>query len=416
MRERVARVVAWSLVPAYVVTWVWQLLLEGSAYGSDGLGDSLLAVGFGAAVVVAAVLMARRPDHVVTWLLAFVAIVITVGPPLETYAEARIRTVGAPDGLATVGLWLNGWYWLPALAVVLVLVPLVFPDGRWPDPRWRWFGWTVVALWGVIAVSGMVAGTIETQERPYRDLSALPAVFTCEPDEVDPSVSWCESTWDNPVGIGTLDPEEGPTAVLVAPALLLGLGGAITSIVVRFRRSRGVERQQMKWLLWATALLPLPIVFESVPVVGDLGLPIALAAVPTAIGVAILRYRLWDIDRVVSRTVTYAVVTALLAGTYVGLVLALQALAGPADASDLVVAGSTLVVAALFRPVRDGVQRVVDRRFDRARFDHDRILGDFAARLRDQVDRDAVERDLRGTLQRAFAPAGVSLWLPTRSP
>lgn len=411
MRERVGRAIAWSLVPAYVAASVWQMLLEGSAYGSDGLGDSLLAVGFGAVVVVAAVLVGRRPDHVVTWLLTFVAIVITIGPPLETYAEARIRTVGVPDGLAMVGLWLNGWYWLPALGAILVFVPLVFPDGRWPGPRWRWFGWLVVVLWGLIGCSGMLAGTLETQERPYTDPSSLPAVFTCVLDEADPTVTWCETRWDNPVGVGALDSESGPAGMLLAPALLLGLGGAITSIVVRFRRSRGVERQQMKWLLWATTLLPLPVVLESVPVAGDLSLPVALAAVPTAIGVAILRYRLWDIDRVVSRTVTYAVVTALLAGTYVGLVLVLQSVAGPADASDLVVAVSTLAVAALFRPVRDQVQRAVDRRFHRARFDHDRILADFTGRLRDDVDLGSLSVDLRAVVASAVAPSTTSLWL-----
>lgn len=411
MRERVARVVAWSLVPAYVAAWLWQLALEGSAYGSDGLGDSLLAVGFGAVAVVAAVLLARRPDHVVTWLLAFVALVITVGPPLETYAEAQVRTAGAPDGLAMFGLWLNGWYWLPALAAILVFVPLVFPDGRWPGPRWRWFGRLVIALWGSIAVLGMLAGTLETQSRPYDDPSSLPPVFTCEPDEADPTRTWCETRWDNPIGVGGLDVESGPAGLLLGPALLLGLGGAITSIVVRFRRSQGVERQQMKWLLWATTLLPLPVVSESVPVVGDLALPVALAAVPVAIAVAILRYRLWDIDRVVSRTVTYAVVTALLAGTYVGLVLALQSFAGPADASDLVVAVSTLAVAALFRPVRDRVQRAVDRRFHRARFDHDRILQDFAVRLRDDVELASLSTDLRTVVQAAVTPSTASVWL-----
>ncbi len=120
---------------------------------------------------------------------------------------------------------------------------------------------------------------------------------------------------------------------------------------------------------------------------------------------------MWDIDRVVSRTVTYAVVTALLAATYAILVLALQAVTGPADASDAVVAASTLVAAALFRPVRDRVQRVVDRRFDRSRFDHGRILDDFAGRLRDEVDLDVVAADLRSTVGAALAPATNRVWI-----
>lgn len=416
MRARIAMVLSWVLVPAYVVTWVWQVLLEASAYRSEGIDDELLALGLGGVVVVTTVMLRRRPDHPLTWLFAWVAVVVSLGPPLETYAEATIRTTGRPDALAWLGLWLNSWYWLPMLATLLVFVPLLFPDGRWPSPRWRWVGWTVVVLWGLITLEGMVAGQLQTQGREYADPDTLPAAFTCGPDEDDPSVVLCGSTWDNPLGLTGATSGSAFTEVLLLPAMVIGVAGGVTSVVVRFRRSRGVERQQMKWLVFATGFLPVPVVTEGIPVVGEVSLPLALAALPASIAVAVLRYRLWDIDRVVSRTVTYAVVTLVLAGTYAGLVLGMQAILGPEDASDLVVAGSTLVAAALFRPVRDRVQRLVDRRFDRARFDHDRILDGFAVRLRDEVDRDAVVDDLRGTVHQALAPSAVSLWLPTRSP
>ena len=412
MRARIATGLAWVLVPAYVATWVWQLVLERSAYASEGLGDELLAFGLGGVVVVAAVLLRRRPDHPLTWLLTWVALIVTVGPPLESYAEATIRTTGRPDALAWLGLWLNSWYWLPMLASLLVFVPLLFPDGRWPSRRWRWVGWTVVALWTVITLAGMLAGRLETQGREYPDPSSLPATFTCGPDEEDPTLVLCDTAWDSPVGITGASAESAFTELLLVPALLLGVGSGVASVVVRFRRSRGVERQQMKWLLLASSLLPVPIVTEGLPVVGDISLPLALAAVPTSIAIAVLRYRLWDIDRVVSRTVTYAVVTLLLAGTYAGLVLAMQAVTGPDDASDLVVAVSTLVAAALFRPVRDRVQRLVDRRFDRARFDHDRILDDFAGHLRDEVDPQRVASDLHQVVTGALAPTAASLWVP----
>ena len=201
-------------------------------------------------------------------------------------------------------------------------------------------------------------------------------------------------------------------------------------VVRRFRASNGLRRQQFRWL--ARAALVAPTLFGiglSMSALWDvegvtdwtdsiilaafiLGLP-ALAA---GIGVAVLKYRLWDVDRVVSRTVTYAVVTALLAATYATLVLALQAVTGPADASDAVVAASTLVAAALFRPVRDRVQRMVDRRFDRSRFDHGRILDAFAGRLRDEVDLDVVAADLRSTVGAALAPATNRVWIRQGGP
>lgn len=410
----VARVLGWLLVPGYVASSVWQSALEGSAYFADGLGDQLLFVGFGGVVVVAAILLTRRPDHPITWLLTFVAAVITLGPPLETYAEASIRTTGSANALATFGLWLNAWYWLPAIGAILVFVPLLFPDGRWPSRRWRWVGWPLVAAWGGIVVVGMLSAQVATQGREYPDWEQLPGVFTCAYDEEEPSpLPSCEVIIDNPIGVPGADPEEGIGGLLLLPAMLLGLPAGAVAVVVRFRRSRAIERQQMKAFVWSTATLPLPMVFESVPVIGELALPLALVAVPTAIAVSILRYRLYDIDRLVSRTLAYAAVTAILAGVYVGLVLGAQGLLG-SEGSDLRVAGATLVVAALFRPVRSRVQHVVDRRFNRARYDAEAVVARFGGDLRDQTDGPAIMADLQSAVAAAVHPRLVGVWMPLR--
>jgi hypothetical protein len=363
-----AKVLSWVLIPIFLTAVILgTILTSNSPYYSEGLGDRVLLIGFAAIVVIAVLMLARRPDHPLTWVLAFVAVTTSLGPALETYAEARLRTHGSADPLAFLGLWLNSWYWLPMLVAVLVFIPLLFPDGHWPSPRWRWIGRLLVALAAAVTLAGMLAGRLEGQGRVYADRDVLPTAFVCAPDDEDPTRVLCAPTVANIVGIPGFEGAESSFvwAFLLPPLFLGGLATAAVAVVVRFRRSRGLERQQHKWLLFAATLLPLPILLESVPVVGPLTLPIALAAVPAAIAVAILRYRLYDIDRIVSRTVTYALLTAVLAGIYAGLVLGIQRLVGPDDAPDLVVAGATLVVAGLFRPVRSRIQALVDRRFNR---------------------------------------------------
>jgi hypothetical protein len=414
MIDRVARVLSWILIPMFLTTSVLAAVLESnSPYYSEGLGDAVLAIGFGAIVVIAVLLLARRPDHPLTWILAFVAITTSLGPALETYAESRLRTRGSADALAVLGLWLNSWYWLPMLVAVLVFVPLLFPDGRWPSPRWRWVGRLLVGLAIAVTVAGMLAGRLEGQGRVYADPEALPAAFVCARDDENPTRVLCAPQAANALGIPGFEGAESSFvwAILLPPLFLGGLATALLAVVVRFRRSRGLERQQHKWLLFAAALLPLPILLEPVPIVGPLTLPIALAAVPTAIAIAILRYRLYDIDRIVSRTVTYALLTAVLAGIYAGFVLGIQRVVGPEDAPDLVVAGATLVVAGLFRPVRSRIQTMVDRRFNRARVDAEAVTARFGASVRDDVDLDAVRRNLGTAVAETLQPATMGLWL-----
>jgi hypothetical protein len=210
-------------------------------------------------------------------------------------------------------------------------------------------------------------------------------------------------------------------AAASAAILVAGLVVAAASLVVRFRRARGMERQQLRWLALAAAVgaASLLVAVAAGLLGGSLGVVlvaagISVALLPLATGAAILRYRLYDLDRIVSRTVAYGLLTLLLGGGYTGVVLGLGQLLG--RDSSLVVAGATLAVAAAFRPVRRRIQQVVDRRFDRRRYDAARTITAFSARLREELDLDALTAELLAVVQQTMQPTQASLWLQTRGP
>ena len=220
----------------------------------------------------------------------------------------------------------------------------------------------------------------------------------------------------NPIGLA------GPAgdlfkAIAVAGGVLIAAAGlaAIVSLAFRYRRAGTTERAQLKWLVYAAAVIvvamlaQIPIASSNLQNAISIG---AVALVPVAIGIAVLRYRLYDIDRVISRTVGYAIVTGLLVGIYAGLVLLATQVLG--IHASVAVAAATLAAAALFSPVRRRVQRAVDRRFNRARYDADQTVAVFAARLKDAVDLDAVRDDLASVVHQALEPAHVSLWISQR--
>ena len=268
---------------------------------------------------------------------------------------------------------------------MLPLIVLLFPDGRLPSRRWRWLVACVLAL-AVYAVAaneiGIVAGLLGHRLRISSDGTAVIA------------------------------------APLSTSATLAGFAGvavlcvaAIVRQVLAWRHAGTDRRQQIKWLLSGVVVF-LVIGIPSLGISSDIweaGIAIGFSALPLAIGVGILRYRLYDIDRIVSRTVSYGIVTALLAGAYAGLVL--LATRELRFSSEVAVAVSTLAAAAAFNPVRRRVQHAVDRRFNRARYNADLIVAEFAARLQDAVDFDAVQTDLAGTVQRALEPEHLSVWM-----
>jgi hypothetical protein len=288
-----------------------------------------------------------------------------------------------PGGPA--GEWVILWSWIVDFAV-LTVVFFLFPDGRMPSRRWRPWLWV------------LAAGTA----------LALPG------QALSPDLGSEFSSGTNPLAVEAL-----PTDLMLNAGLtllLVTLGAAVVSLVVRFHRGGYVERQQLKWIATAaTLMLTVGVVaiflwYDTVLV--RIAFALALVSLPVAVGVAILRHRLYDIDVVIRRTVVYGAVTATLAAAYLGSVLLLQLALSPlTEDSGLAIAGSTLAVAALFRPARARIQSAVDRHFYRSRYDAARTLEGFGTRLRNEVDLDALGGELRAVVAETMQPAHVSLWL-----
>jgi hypothetical protein len=386
-----ARVAGWLIVPLYVAGMCTSYLLERSAGipGGHPMENVVLWVGFGAFAVVGALLVARRPTNLIGWIMATIALIVALFPAGDSYAGYVMVTRGHPDALAILGAWVQSWYWLLLLALTFVYLPLLFPDGRLPSRRWL----PLAVVPGIAALATVVLGALTD---------------TLSGQNVDYRI-------DNPIGIDGLEPvEELPVFGLLNVLLGVGIVAAMVSVVVRFRRSRGVERQQMKWFLYAAALLPSFVISDYLPdVVGEVLFGLALIALPTAVGVAVLRYRLYGIDLVINRTLVYGPLTAMLVLFYVGGVVSLQyafrALTG--QGSQIAIVASTLAIAALFNPLRRRVQAFVDRRFYRRKYDAAKTLGAFSAKLRDETDLDALNAELVSVVRETMQPAHASLWL-----
>ncbi len=341
-----------------------------------------------------ALIVARADGHVVGWLFAVAAAMMATAFGCFGLGYMLISSQ-PPDPL---GAWVGfvGILLLPpALILMLPAVALTFPTGTLPGPRWRW----PVGLVAAMVAVGMLA--IVIRPGPMFDEGA--------PD--NPLTPWLPAV--SPSGLEIL----GALAAIGALSLPLGAGLGVAAIIVRFRRSQGDQRQQLKWFLAAMALaavlIPMSIggVFSSLPLLDLLSVAI-LPIIPVSVAVAILRYRLYDIDRIISRTISYGLITGLLVAVFLVVNLGLQSvLSSVTSGNSLAVAGSTLLAAALFTPVRGRVQRIVDRRFDRARYDGERTASAFSVRMRDATDLLAVTTDLDVTVRRALAPSSVGLWL-----
>ncbi|GAC1331706.1 MAG: hypothetical protein NVSMB13_20090 [Mycobacteriales bacterium] len=331
--------------------------------------------------LVGALVASRRPDNRVGWLMCAIGLVVAAEMLIGEYTAWCLSTgrSGTP-GLVWVA-WVNEWLWVPPFTSVLTLVLLLFPDGRLPSPRWR----PVVAV-AAVGICGLSV-SVALHPGPLVDFP----VFA------------------NPIiGPAVLRTASGAAGAAVAVSALAG----IAALLGRFVRARGVERQQVKWFAFAAfaAVVEVAVAvnLNAHSVISAVAQFVAVGALPAAMGLAILRYRLYDIDRIISRTVSYALVSALLAAVYVGVVTALGQLVG---GSSLSVAAATLAVAALFQPVRRRVQGVLDRRFNRAGYDATRTVESFSTRLREQVDLDAMLADLVATVHATVEPRSAALWL-----
>ena len=386
---RVAGLLVLLLYVSGICAYVW-LERRLGLQGDQPAEDAVLIAGFSLFAAVGALLVAKRPDNPIGWIMAANALIVAIFPACESYAAYVMSTRGRPDALAVFGAWANSWYWFLLLALTFVYLPLLFPDGRLPSRRWL----PVAVLPGIgvagIAILGGLAETLRGQNLDYRI--------------------------DNPIGIEGLGYVEDlrAFAVLGGGALAIGTVGAVAAVVVRFRRSRGTERQQMKWFLYAAAPLVAFPAIEFLPwIIGVLLAGWVQLGLPTAIGIAVLRYRLYEIDLLINRALVYGSLTAMLALVYFGGVVGLQAVMRglTGQESTLAVVASTLAIAALFNPLRRSLQGLVDRRFYRRKYDAAKTLAAFNSRLREETELETLSGDVVGVVRETMEPTHVSLWL-----
>jgi hypothetical protein len=389
--------VAWSMVAVFAVSLVvgLPLAVANGTFQQDAGNQILLFLGFSAFMVVGALVVAHRPNNAIGWLFSASALLAFTGQLAGQYAIYGYATRPGSLPGATLAVWYSSWPWVLILALTLIFTPLLFPTGRLLSPRWRPVAW----------LAG-VATAVLTTLNSLRTTLSLGTV----PDQVIA----------NPIGVAAVgNPDKGPAVPALILLLTVLAAVAFGSLVVRFRRSRGEERQQLKWFTYAAALVPLSALGDALPaVVGDLAIDLPIVFLPVAAGIAILRYRLYDIDRLINRTLVYGLLTALLGGVYAGAVLVLGQLFGGVgrDPPSWAVAAATLAVAALFQPARRRIQQVVDRRFNRRKYNTVQTIQAFSARLRDQVDLDTLSSELVAVVDQTMQPTRVVLWLRPSPP
>jgi hypothetical protein len=333
----------------------------------------------------------RKPGNPLGWIFLGSAAISMLSEDAAYYAVAdyRLHHGGLPLGWVALLAQPSGVLGL----VLLGLMFLLFPDGRPPSPRWRWVLWVYAGI-GLVWITWTATITVGAVMSHHPQVDSAGQLFLVSGD--DPAAGWWNTAY---TGI----------FLLVAVCLVASLAGQVAS----WRRSSGERRQQLKWLMTGSAALVAGAVISTALGTAAIGIACFLAglvAFSLCIGVAVLRYRLFDIDRVISRTLAYTIVTGLLVGVYAGIVLLATEVLRFRH-STVAVAAATLAAAALFNPVRRRVQKIVDRRFNRARYDADRIIAGFAARLKDAVDLDAVRADLASSVQQTLEPAHISVWI-----
>jgi hypothetical protein len=363
------------------------------AWGPSILSLATLTVSFS---VVGALIASHRPENPIGWIFLAVGFLQGFLSTADQYAIYALLTNPGSLPLGGEASWLGQWIWAPGLGLILVFLPLLFPDGHPPSPRWRPVGWLGGLSIGLAVVSSAI---LLWPERG-------PALVTGD---------------ENPSHVVQV------LVVFVAlPLMLLAGVGAVISLFVRFHRARGDERQQIKWFASAAALtLVWILVFgqstlRGLPgVIVDLSALLVVPSIPIATGIAILRYRLYDIDRIINRTLVYGSLTVTLVALYFGGIVVLQRLfvTLTGQQSTLAVVASTLLIAALFTPLRRRIQGFIDRRFYRSKYDARKTLEAFSTKLRDETDLEALNGELVGVVRETMQPAHVSLWLrPATAP
>lgn len=398
MSRRAARL-AWSLWALSVALAVSSFVFAVLGWSSQtAAGDP---VGFGALVAVAlafttvgALIASRRPENAIGWIFCAVGFAFCLGGFTGAYASFALFALPGSLPGGKVMAWVSEWVGGPGLMGVFAFLLLLFPDGRLPTRRWRPVVW--------IAAIAIIAVTFAHAFGPGPLRNGFPSVT-------------------NPFGIEKFGGVRNLVESSAFLLMLMTILASVISLVLQFRRARQLERQQIKWFAYAGAFLAVvfiagPAVLWS-PVVPGWIWPtvffLGVAAMPVSAGIAILRYRLYDIDLVINRTLVYGALTVALATTYFGAVVSLQyafrLVTG--GGSQLAIIASTLVIAALFNPLRWRVQDLVDRRFYRRKYNVEKTLAAFSTKLRDQTDLDSMNRDLISVVRDTMQPEHVSLWL-----
>ncbi|MFL5870293.1 MAG: hypothetical protein ACJ75R_04375 [Solirubrobacterales bacterium] len=337
---------------------------------------------------IGALIAIRQPANKLGWIFLGVAVSAGLSELAHAYADYWTSGHGGLRSVAEAAAVYASLAWIPFILIPATFLLLLFPDGRLMSRRWRPIAWcAALGIAGAFVTSALAPGQLED----YPQLT--------NPYAVDS---------------GVLDALTGLSVL----ALLIGVAGSAISLVVRYRRASGDLRLQIKWLALAGAIAAVTIPIGTAGYdlwgedVSNVAIMLSVLGIPIAAGIAILRYRLYDVDVVINRTVVYGALTATLAAVYIASVLLLQLiLNGATGDSSLAVAASTLGVAALFRPARSRIQEAVDRRFFRRRYDARLTLEQFASRVRDQVELAALDAELRGVVTETMHPAHVSLWL-----
>jgi hypothetical protein len=400
-RRAASSYLAWSLCVLCVVLAVAGLflaILNGRTLAEiflawDGPSIAVLPTEAVSFSVVGALIASHRPENPIGWIFLAEGFCYGLLSTADEYATYALLTNPGALPLGAEASWLGQWIWAPGLGLSLVFLPLLFPDGHPPSHRWRPVAWLgglsiglVVVLYTILYWPERGPGLVTGHEYPSHASHVLHVLVDF-------------------IGF---------------PMMLVGLG-AVISVFVRFRRSRGDERQQIKWFASAAALsLVWIIVFgqstRGLPeVIVALSSLLVIPSIPIATGIAILRYRLYDIDVLINRTLVYGSLTLMLALIYFGGVATTQAifgaLTGQEEQPQLAVVVSTLVIAALFMPLRRRIQSFIDRRFYRRKYDASKTLEAFSAKLRDETDLDRLGEDLMDVIKETIQPSHISLWL-----
>jgi hypothetical protein len=387
-RVDTSRWLAHPLAALILVALVYQIVFEFRTEPSAAILDIGLFIFLLATTAVGWLLAWKRPRNPLGWLLLAVpGFYMLVDVPTELL-DGALR--GVVPGAYAWTLWFtNGWSWLPPVGLLFTQIPMRFPDGRLPSPRWRWFSWfTIVSL---VTASFILATSDARVGRGIANPTYIP--------------------WS---------PTELSVLTIVGTELLpvVSIVGSLASLFIRYRRADAVARAQLRWVFWGAAI-PIGLLTLDTPVPSQPGYVISIflvtyALIPIAIGVAVMRYGLYGIDRIISRTVSYVIVTVVVVGVYVGVVLGIGALLPRANSVGIAIA--TLAAAAVFLPLLRVVQRVVDRRFNRAAYNAQKVVDAFGERLRSGADPHAAGADLVSAVNQTLQPAGVGIWTRTVAP